>query len=211
MEPVILPRAKRAFDVGVSLLLLTLLSPAIILILIAIALESIFFPSSRGPLLYSEIRISQGKPFTFYKIRTFKVAAISKARNGNGVVHTKVLERETGAMTRVGRFLKMIYFDELGQFINVLRGDMSLVGPRPTNVENYERGLAKGLQAKRILRAGVTGYFQSHKGMRLAQNQEEIDLAYARMCKKGPVWKILAYDSYILLVTVLTVLRSEGL
>ncbi len=213
METIPLPRTKRAFDVVVSIFLIILLSPAIVAILLAIAIENILSSSSRGPLLYAETRISQGRPFTFYKVRTFKMDSLNGEllQKGGGVVHTKRLERKPEALTVVGRFLKKIYFDELGQFINVLRGDMSLVGPRPTNTENYEKALHEGLLAKRLLVAGITGYFQSHKGMALSKNQEEIDLAYARLSKKGPWWRIVLYDSYVLLVTVITVLRGEGL
>ena len=211
MKKIEVPLGKRAFDIVVSAFLLISLSPFIALILIAMAIESIFIPSSRGSFLYSQKRISQGEVFTLYKIRIFKEASLENARNGSGHVHTKKLEHNEENLTYVGRVLKKVYLDELGQFVNVMKGNMSLVGPRPKTVDDYERLVFAGYRSLTLLKAGITGYFQSHKGIKLHLNQEQIDMIYADFVENNPTWKIIFYDIKILLITILTVLRREGI
>ena len=92
LNPIPLSPWKRAFDVIASACIVITLSPVMLLFLIAIGLERIFSPSTRGPLLYKETRISQGKPFTFYKIRTLKISSLSRAKH-NGTIRTKELEQ----------------------------------------------------------------------------------------------------------------------
>lgn len=210
MNPIPLPFAKRVFDILVSTGVILILFPLIVLLLIIFIIEQIFVPSSRGSIFYKEIRISQGKPFTLWKIRTFKEEALQKARL-DGEVHTKQLEQNKSNLTYTGALLRQIYMDEVPQIFSVLIGDMSMVGPRPTNVSNYKHDVEKGLLSKRILKAGLTGKFQTHKHVKYHLNQEEIDLEYARLCERGPAWKIIWHDTLILFQTVITVLRAEGL
>jgi len=211
MEKIEMPLGKRVFDVIVSILLLIALSPVIIIIIFAMTIEFLFVPSSRGGFIYHQKRISQGKIFTLYKIRIFKEESLVNAKNGSIHVQTKKLEHDEKNLTCVGSFLKKVYLDELGQLVNVLRGDMSLIGPRPKTIDDYERLSRAGYQSLTILKAGITGYFQSHKGIKLHLNQEQIDMQYAELIRNSPTWKILLYDMKMLLITVLTVLRREGI
>ncbi len=89
MTPIQLPFAKRVFDICASGIVFIILSPLIFLLLIFFYIEQIFIPSSRGPLLYSERRVSQDIPFRLYKIRIFKVRALLDAQGAGRVVHTK--------------------------------------------------------------------------------------------------------------------------
>ncbi|MGQ9809551.1 MAG: sugar transferase [Armatimonadota bacterium] len=123
------PRIKRAVDIAVSAGMLILLSPLFLLIALAIWLED------RGPIFYRQTRIGQDRrPFTFYKFRSMVVNAdeikhhLAQQNEQNGPVF-KI--RNDPRVTRVGRLLRKTSLDELPQFYNVLRGDMSLVGPRP--------------------------------------------------------------------------------
>jgi lipopolysaccharide/colanic/teichoic acid biosynthesis glycosyltransferase len=142
-KPVDLPCPKRAFDIIFCLVLLILLLPLILIILIVHYLEQVFSISSRGPLIYSEVRISKGKPFNIYKFRIFKALASRDYLLKHGFVQTKALEQDKNNLTLAGRFLKQIYMDELPQIFNVLKGEMTLVGPRPSNeVVTLEDGLA---------------------------------------------------------------------
>ncbi len=201
---------KRAFDVIASASIIVALSPVITLFLIAILLERLFMPSTRGPLLYTETRISQGEPFTFYKLRTFKLSSISNARK-NGTIHTKELEQDFRNFTPTGLALRQVYLDEFPQLFLVLIGRMTLVGPRPTNPVEYKNSIEGGLHAKRILKAGLTGRFQSHKSVKYGLNQEQTDMDYAHFCKthSGPF--IVLYDAVVCLQTILTILRAEGI
>lgn len=202
---------KRVFDVIISVCLLVIFSPIFAIIILALFIEGLFIKSSRGSLFYSEERVSAGIVFVIYKFRVFKKRALEEFFAARGRIDTKTLERDSQALTWTGKLLKQLYLDELPQLFNVLRGDMSFVGPRPTNVINYKKYLERGGVAKKIQKAGLTGYFQSHKGVKLELNQEECDLRYAEFCKKSPIWKILLSDLHTLLLSVLTVIRAEGI
>ncbi|HYF65618.1 MAG TPA: sugar transferase, partial [Herpetosiphonaceae bacterium] len=111
--------SKRAFDLVMSGLLLAALSPLLALIALLIKL------TSRGPVLYVRERVGKdGAPFPFYKFRTMVVDA---ERRGLGIE----VARDDDRITRVGAFLRRWSLDELPQLANVLRGEMSLIGPRP--------------------------------------------------------------------------------
>ena len=201
---------KRAFDVLASSTIVIVLSPVMLALLLLFYLEEMIHPAAHGPLLYSETRISQGKPFTFYKIRTFKPTSLARAKS-NGTVNTKELEQDWRNFTLTGLMLRQVYLDEFPQLFLVLTGVMSLVGPRPVNPEEYTRGFANGIRAKTFLKAGLTGRFQTHKARMYNLNQEETDMAYAQFCRTNPGWRIVLHDCKILCQTVLTVMRAEGI
>lgn len=109
---------KRSFDVGVSALVLLVLSPLLLTLAFAVAL------TSPGPVFYRATRVGRyGKPFKMYKFRTMVVHA-----DRSGLAITAAGDKR---VTRIGRWLRRTKLDELPEFINVLFGDMSLVGPRP--------------------------------------------------------------------------------
>ena len=135
--------AKRILDVVVSGLGLALLSPLMLALSVCIKLDS------RGPLFYRGKRVGKdGEPFRMYKFRTMVVEA---DRIGPALTY-----REDPRITRVGGFLRRTKLDELPQLINVLKGEMSLVGPRPEDpsyVAHYTAEQRKVLRVK----PGVTG------------------------------------------------------
>jgi lipopolysaccharide/colanic/teichoic acid biosynthesis glycosyltransferase len=162
---------KAAAEFGLAAVLLVLAAPVLTAAALAVKL------TSRGPVLYSQIRVGKnGRPFTLYKIRT--------------MVHD--CEKASGArwstpgdprVTRVGAFLRRTHIDELPQLWNVLKGDMSLVGPRPERPE-FTPGLEGTIPYYRdrlAVRPGVTG---------LAQVQLPHDADLDSVCQK------LAYDLY---------------
>lgn len=181
-----LPWQKRALDIAASLFLLALSVPFVVCLLIWIFLEQVFYPVSRGPLFYREARVSGGRVIRFVKFRIFKVSALEKAAQDNGVIHTKDLEHRKKNMTHYGRFLKKIYMDELPQLWLVLNGDMSLVGPRPTNVENTAAARAAGDRTKDRIRCGITGPFQSEKAT--ARDQRMVDEKYIAFVRAHTGW-----------------------
>lgn len=110
--------AKRALDLVISILGLLLLSPLLLVLALWIKLDS------RGPILYRGKRVGKdGRPFLMYKFRTMVVGA---EKRGPAVTY-----RDDPRITKAGRFLRRTKLDELPQLLNVLRGEMSLVGPRP--------------------------------------------------------------------------------
>jgi lipopolysaccharide/colanic/teichoic acid biosynthesis glycosyltransferase len=205
---------KRMIDVFGSLSLLTLLSPVLLTIAAAIKL------TSRGPVLFRQKRIGEhGTPFTFLKFRSMYVnndssehreyvrqliegRAEKKSANGNGAGVFKLTNDPR--ITPVGRFLRRSSLDELPQLINVLRGEMSLVGPRPP--VPYEVEAYATWHRRRLLEAkpGITGLWQVHGRSRVEfDDMVRLDLRYARDC--SPL-----LDLKILLQTPKAVLGGDG-
>jgi len=203
---------KAAFDKGFALCALVLFAPLVALIILAIKLDGWLHPENRGAIFHQEARVSQGRVFAMYKFRVLRVPAMEKARQEIGYDHVKLLERNPENMTRVGRYLQRFYLDELPQLFNVLKGDMSVVGPRPWPVEMYNREIAQGIYRKQILRPGFTGQVQAHKGEvgRLGGSRA-LDETYIDACRTLSPWRLLAYDLGIIVETVKVVVRGEGL
>lgn len=211
MERVKTPIGKRIFDIGASLIFIILCSPLFVLICFLIVLEGVFVPASRGNIFYLETRISAGRPFKIFKFRIFKKEALERDLKPDNFIDTKKLEVNKNNLTYTGRFLKIFYLDELPQLFNILKGEMSLVGPRPTNSVNYEELIKGGFCSKDLIKAGLTGYFQVHKDQISRKNQEELDMEYVDFCRQNPGWRIVWEDIKILSATILTVLRAKGI
>ena len=182
--------AKRAFDVICASLGLALLSPMLLLVAAAIKLES------PGPVLFRQIRHgADGRTFPIYKFRSMTTAACAS----NEVVQAT---RNDMRVTRLGRFLRRSSIDELPQLFNVLRGEMSLVGPRPHAAQHNEqyRRQIRGYMLRHKVRPGLTGWAQVH-GLRgetetveKMANRVRFDLDYLRHWSVG-------LDLYIVLRT----------
>ncbi|MCH5463422.1 sugar transferase [Lactobacillus sp. LC28-10] len=125
---------KRSADVALSLLALVGLSPVFLLVW----LMNYFDESSQGPLLYAQTRIGlHGKKFKMYKFRSMVVNADEKLHKNKALYakyianNYKLRPEDDPRITKIGQFLRKTSIDEIPQFINILKGDMSLVGPRP--------------------------------------------------------------------------------
>ena len=154
--------AKRLFDIVVTLLLGPFVVVFTCIACSALFIEHILYGHPFDAFFYLETRITAGKPFAFYKFNIFRSGVIAGMRTANTFIHTKDLERN-GGITFIGWCLKQIYMDELPQLWCVLRGDMSIVGPRPVNTLVYERFMREGYTEKSETCAGLTGPFQSLK------------------------------------------------
>lgn len=140
---------KRGMDIFVSLLTLVLLLPLLLVVALAIRLDS------PGPVLYRQMRLGKdGKPFAMLKFRSMRHDAEA---NGAGWTRTGDWRR-----TRVGRLIRPLAIDELPQLINVIRGEMSIVGPRPEQPEHVEHFLREipAYASRHRVRPGVTGWAQ---------------------------------------------------
>ncbi|MBM7845749.1 sugar transferase [Herpetosiphon giganteus] len=147
MQPSPLASSKRCFDLIVAGLALVLLSPLLLLIAVAIKL------TSRGPIFYNRPRVGlAGREFPFYKFRTMVVNA---ERQGLGLEIAYNDQR----ITRVGQWLRRWSCDELPQLLNVLRGEMSLIGPRPSLPEQVAR-YTPAQRQRLAVRPGITGWAQ---------------------------------------------------
>lgn len=184
---------KRAIDTVLSLLALIVLSPLLLLTAIAIKL------TSPGPVLFKQQRLGfHGKEFIIYKFRLMTVGAEHK---GSGVYSEKGDPR----VTAVGRFIRKTSIDELPQCINVLKGDMAIVGPRPPltyhpwPIDQYSEEQYHMFD----VRPGITGWAQVN-GRKTVEWPHRIELSvyYAKNLT-------FAFDIKILALTVWKVLRHE--
>jgi len=184
-------RAKRALDLAVALPAAILLAPVMAAVAFAIRRDS------PGPALFRQQRIGYaGRPFTLLKFRTMVVGA-------EGMGAGLAVRDGDSRITRVGTTLRRLSLDELPQLWNIVRGDMSLVGPRPTVAAQVERYDAR--QRRRLLaRPGLTGLAQVSGRNAIPWSERiEIDITYVER------WS-LRRDLAILARTALVVLRREG-
>ena len=200
-QPVAELLLKRALDLIGAAVALVLLAPVMLLIALLIKLDS------PGPVLYSAARAGRkGRPFRCFKFRTMVMDADNlkhalRLRNQREGPFFKVADDPR--VTRAGRFLRRFSLDELPQFLNVLRGEMSLVGPRPHTLDDFSGYAIEHLRRLDVT-PGITGLWQVtsredpsfQKGMKL-------DVEYIRG------WS-LAMDLRILLKTAAVVLRGGG-
>jgi len=192
---------KRSFDVACAALGLLVLSPLIALIALAIRVDS------KGPMLFSQLRVGRyGRPFRIYKFRTMIPDAESqkdalRERNEAQGGLFKILDDPR--ITRLGRLLRRSAIDELPQLINVLRGEMSLVGPRPLVIDEDRQ--VEGWRRQRLeLTPGMTGHWQILGPARVPLG-EMVAIDYLYVAN----WSLWS-DVKILLRTVAYVLARRG-
>jgi lipopolysaccharide/colanic/teichoic acid biosynthesis glycosyltransferase len=176
----------RVFDLAVASVGLVAAAPFLVLVAIAIKLDS------RGPVIYRQPRVGKdGKLFEVYKLRTMQLGADPVG------VGTPVLEDDP-RVTRVGRFLRRWSLDELPNLVNVLRGDLAIVGPRPTlaaQVEQYTAHQRRRLEVK----PGLTGWAQVNGRAGIPWEERiELDVWYVDHRSLGLDLRILARTSRLL-------------
>ena len=208
VEPVAVPRVKRAADIVIATALLLAAVPVAAVAAGAMAADMVVCRRDRGSLLYRERRISRGREFDLFKLRTLCDEALARMDEPGG--HARVLEADPANLTWAGRrVLKPWYLDELPQLVNVLRGEMSLVGPRPWPPSLVARQVERGVDYRLRVRAGWTGPAQVAKGT--DASFEALDLEYVERCRNSSGVELLRHDLVILRRTVATLLRGEGL
>jgi len=188
--------AKRGSDIVLSLLILALISPLLLLITLAVKL------TSRGPAIFRQRRYGlDGSEIVVYKFRSMSVL-----EDGGEI---KQACKSDARVTRLGAFLRRTSLDELPQFINVLQGRMSIVGPRPHAIAHNEmyRKLIKGYMQRHKVKPGITGWAQVNglrgetQALEKMKGRIEYDLDYLRN------WS-LRLDLYIIAKTVWVVFRG---
>jgi lipopolysaccharide/colanic/teichoic acid biosynthesis glycosyltransferase len=177
---------SRALDILLASVLLALAAPIVAIAAVAIRLES------RGPVFYRQRRVGQhGRPFDVWKLRTMVPGAESM---GAGIY---VLEGDP-RITRVGRLLRRFSLDELPNLINVLKGDMAMVGPRPTVQEQVDRYTDR--QRRRLeVKPGITGWAQINGRTSLPWPERiELDVWYVEHRSLRLDLRILARTAHML-------------
>jgi exopolysaccharide biosynthesis polyprenyl glycosylphosphotransferase len=185
------------FDFSVASTILIFTLPVLLLAMIAIRLDG------PGPIFYRQERIGLGnRPFTLFKFRSMVVDAEAGGR-------PRWATRADPRVTRVGRFLRLTRIDEIPQVLNVLRGDMSVVGPRPERPIFVEQ-LAQVIphyNDRAIVKPGITGWAQVSFPYGASVEDARIKLAYDLYYVRR---RSLFLDLLILLATVRVVLFQEG-
>src|SRR6185295_10999538 len=192
---------KRTFDVVVALLLIVVLSPLLLLIAIAVAL------SSRGPMIYRSMRPGiGGEPFPCLKFRTMRSDAdqmqadLESLNEASGALF-KI--QHDPRLTRIGRFLRRYSLDELPQLFCVIKGQMSLVGPRPLPQRDFDQ-LEEWHKARNLVLPGITGLWQVSGRSELDfDDLVRLDFLYLERWSVG-------LDLAILLKTVPAVMSRRG-
>lgn len=193
VEKPVYQAVKRLFDVVVSALALLILGIPMLLLMPVIRADS------PGPAIFRQERLDKGgKPFVIYKYRTMQMDA---ERDGPQWARAHDVR-----CTKLGRLLRRGHIDELPQLVNVLRGEMSLVGPRPERAcfyqefERYIRGFSQRLQVT----PGITGWAQINGGYELLPEEKILfDMEYIRH-------RSVMFDIRCLLGTVRVVFRHDG-
>jgi exopolysaccharide biosynthesis polyprenyl glycosylphosphotransferase len=189
--------AKRIVDIWVSFFVLIIFSPIWILVALLIKLES------RGPVFYRQERVGKdGRIFLIYKFRSM----VQDAEKRTGPVWAG---KDDPRVTRIGKIIRKLRIDEIPQFINVLDGDMSLVGPRPERpffVEKFKKELP--LYDRRLkVRPGITGWAQVNGGYDMSIDDVKKKLQYDLFYIEN---MSLRLDLRILFNTVFVVLTGKG-
>ena len=177
---------KRIIDFIAALLFLIILSPVFLIVSIAIKLDS------KGPVIFKQKRVGKnGKIFNLYKFRSMSAS--------NNPLNFK----EENQITKVGHFIRKWSIDELPQLVNIIKGDMAFIGPRPWMVEYHEYMTEEQKHRSDVL-PGITGYAQTKGRNNISiLNKINLDLEYVR---KLSLWM----DIKIIFLTIATVFYRDG-
>lgn len=190
---IIFSMTKRSIDLLASIIALIILFPLMIIVAIVIKIES------PGPVIYKQLRLGQfNREFYIYKFRSM----VNNAEQ-NGPVWAKTNDVR---ITKIGRFLRLSRIDELPQLVNVIMGDMSLIGPRPERkyfIEKFTQETPDFLY-RTLVKPGITGLAQVNGGYELSPEQKlEKDLEYIRQMN-------LKLEVMIVLKTIKVLFTHEG-
>lgn len=193
---------KRMVDISASAIGITILIPFLIILAIMMKIED-----PRGPIFFSQIRVGQnGKQFKMYKIRSMVVNAeelLEELLNQNEVAGAMFKMKRDPRITKVGRFIRKTSIDEFPQLWNVIKGDMSLVGPRPPLEREVVEYTDYDMQ-RLLIKPGCTGLWQvSGRNALSFEEMVELDLKYIQNLS-------LVNDIMIIIKTVKVVLKSDN-
>ncbi|MCZ6718002.1 MAG: sugar transferase [Gammaproteobacteria bacterium] len=201
-------KLKHALDRMLAALLLVLLSPVLLICAGGIALEALVSPRSRGPILYKQTRISAGRPFELLKFHTFYLeddAALAHLKDTTWFINER-------PQTVWGRVVRKFYLDELPQLFNILKGEMSFVGPRPWPRKQFLEAVERGYHAMRLIKGGVCGPVQATKGVgHCFRTTLEMDEVLVRNYLSRSALGVVAVDLAVVWATLKTVMRAQGL
>jgi len=199
--------------------LLFLFSPFILLVAWAIKLDGWLHPKYAGSVFYAEPRVSAGKLFKIVKFRTVTEETIRWLRQGP---ESRSITG-SGATTCAGKFILRWYLDEIPQLFNIIKGEMSLVGPRPHIINQYNQEMSQGLLYRQVIKAGFFGVPQACKRhpkykailermacTHYSENKmlNTLDGLYIKKSLKHSILSILLFDFNIIARCIIVIVRG---
>lgn len=184
--------SKRLIDIFMSLIGIIILSPVFLITAILIKIES------KGPIIFKQMRAGkESEPFYIYKFRSMRIDAPNKSTND--------FKDADAFITRIGKFIRKTSIDELPQLFNILKGDMSIVGPRPVILN--ELGLIQLRKEYNVdsLLPGITGWAQIN-GRDNIGDEEKVKYDYEYLTKRS-----FRLDIYIILMTIFKVIKRSDI
>lgn len=200
---------KTIFDKLISIFFLVISCPIFAVIKMLFLVEGWVIPENRGPMLFYYNAVSAGRVIPKYKIRLIKAKYIEPegAKRHDWIAYSA--EWTPDSRTYVGQFVKKFYLDELPQFWSVLKGDMSIVGPRPLSVLHYERDRAQGNVTRFLLRGGLLGLGHINKGTSEMGNPI-YEYEYVDQYLKRSSFGLLCLDLWIIWKGILVIIKGGG-
>ena len=238
---------KRVLDLILVIPILIFLSPVLICLCAGYAVSIIFFPEDRGPIFHRNFRKTRGRLFLIYKFRISRISHLRKQRLPQDTIHRILsslapeekirfekhpefhVEDGGTAKTRFGAFIKKFYLDEVPQLMNIIKGDMTFVGPRPFSLSDIRnlpdaegkvtiKGQGVDYTFKNELMSGLTGYYQLNKDYRALDDYMqfvlegvELDRQYYDKIKQISCFRLLLLDISIIVRSIAVVVRAEGI
>ena len=190
---------KRLCDIFISFFAILIFSPVLLILFCLVKIDS------PGPFIFKQERVGKMlNIFLIYKIRTMTQEASSDANDKNTVYVTTSLNDKR--ITRIGNFLRKFHLDELPQFWNVLKGDMSIIGVRPDHISQQSDYSDSFWIVRNSQRPGITGLSQvkTNKFISLERARNKYDMFYIKNDKK------LKLDIYIFFMTILKMFKGES-
>ena len=182
---------KRAIDIIGSFCGIILLLPLFLIVAMLIKLDS------KGPIIFKQIRIGKdSKPFNIYKFRSMKVEAPN--------LSTEEFENASDFITNIGKFIRKTSIDELPQLVNILKGDMSIVGPRPVIEKETDLLELREIYKVNTILPGITGLAQIN-GRDCMDNYKKVKYDYEYLLNRSFI-----LDMKIIFKTFFKVIKSEG-
>lgn len=208
-EPLPARLLKTVFDKTVALICLLLSAPVLLLLKLGYLIEGWLIPDNAGPLFFYYHAVSAGKVIPKYKIRLIKRRFIDPEGAARHEWSAYSAEWTPQSRTVMGRLVKKFYLDELPQFWSVLKGDMSIVGPRPLSVMHYQRDLRQGNVTRLLIKGGLLGLGHINKGT-AEMGKPVYEYEYLRQYRTLSALGLLMLDLRIILRGVLLIVRGGG-
>lgn len=200
---------KTLIDRVIGSILVLISIPVLILLKIGFLIEGFLVPENKGPMFFYYNAVSAGKVIPKYKIRLIKTKFIDPIGASKHDWIAFSAEWSPQSRTYMGGFVKKFYLDELPQFFSVVKGDISIVGPRTLSVLHYERDLAQGNVSRRLIKGGLLGLGHINKGT-ANMGDPSYEYEYIDQYLNRSAWGLFTLDLWIIWKGVALMSKGGG-